>query len=164
MNLRLWIPIALATALAFPAHAAPATLVLVGEDGKSQTLGPAELAALPHTTASITHEGKVTGFRGPLLVDVLKAVGAPLGAAMHGPALSDVVIVTASDGYVVTLALSDLEASIRPGKVVLADATAEGGTLDKDGPFRLVVDGDLKPARSERNVARIEVRRLRPQP
>ena len=120
-----------------------------------------DLAALPQEAASITHEGKTAAFKGPLLTEVLKRVGAPLGPALRGPALSDVVIVTASDGYTVALALSDLEPSIRPGKAVLADAMADGAPLGADGPLRLVVDGDLKPARSARNVIAIELRRLR---
>ncbi len=144
------------------AMAAPAALTLIGEDGWSQVVSLDDLKALPHTGATISHDGKTYGFKGVLLADVLKRVGAPLGAAMRGPALSDVVILTARDGYVVSLALSDLEPSIRDGKVILADAAADGSALgEKDGPFRLVVDGDLKPARSERDVTRIELRRLR---
>jgi len=150
-----------ALALGPIAHAAPAALSLTGEDGQTRTLSQKELDALPQASATITHEGKTYGFKGALLSEIVKLAGAPLGPAMRGPALSDVVIVTAGDGYVVTLALSDLEPSIRAGKTILADATAEGASLDKDGPLRLVVDGDLKPARSERNVIAIEVRRLR---
>ncbi len=142
------------------AAAAPATLIVSGEDGQTRTLSEKDLDALPQASATITHEGKTYGFKGPLLGEVVKLVGAPLGPAMRGPALSDVVIVTAADGYVVSLALSDLEPAIRAGKTILADATMDGAPLDKDGPFRLVVDGDLKPARSERNVIAIEVRRL----
>lgn len=141
--------------------AAPATLTVTGEDGKTLTLDARALDALPQANATITHEGKTASFRGPLLYEVLKKAGAPLGKDMRGPALSDVVILTAADGYVVTLALSDLEPSIRPGKIILADAAADGAPLGADGPFRLVVDGDLKPARSERGVVSIVVRRLR---
>ena len=148
--------------LAAPAaSAAPTALVLAGEDGREQAVTAAEIKALPHVDARVTHEGKVMAFRGVLLSDLLKTVAAPLGKEMRGPALADVVIVTAADGYVATLALSDLEPSIRATRVVLADGGADGAALDKDGPYRLVVDGDLKPARAERNVVRIEVRRLR---
>jgi hypothetical protein len=150
-----------AFALAPIAKASPSVVTLTGEDGRSRTLSVKDLDALPQGAATITHEGKAYGFKGALLGEVVKLVDAPLGSAMRGQALSDVVIVTAADGYVVTLALSDLEPTIRSTKTILADATAEGSPLDKDGPFRLVVDGDLKPARSERNVVAIEVRRLR---
>jgi len=158
--------LALATlALASAAEAAPApitaTVTVTGEDGKVLTLGVQDLDALPQASAVISHEGKTYGFKGALLYEVLKKAGAPIDKEMRGAALSDVVILTAADGYVVTLALSDLEPSIRPSKIILADATAEGAPLDKDGPFRLVIDGDLKPARSERSVVSIEVRRLR---
>ena len=151
----------LAVAPSARAEAAPAALSVTGEDGKVVVLTVKDLAALPQEAASIAHEGKTTGFKGPSLTEVLKRVGAPLGPALRGPALSDVVIVTASDGYTVALALSDLEPSIRPGKAILADAMADGAPLGADGPFRLVVDGDLKPARSARNVIAIELRRLR---
>jgi len=154
--------IALATlALPMTARAAQAAVTVTGEDGKSVTLSRQDLDALPQANASISHQGTIYGFKGALLYAVLKKVGAPLDMEMRGAALSDVVIVTAADGYVVTLALSDLEPSIRPGKIILADATADGAPLGKDGPFRLVIDGDLKPARSERSVVSIEVRRLR---
>ena len=150
-----------AAALCSAARAAPTVVVVTGEDGRSLSFGVQDVDALPQASATISHEGKTYGFRGALLYEVLKKAGAPLDAAMRGPALSDVVIVTAADGYMVTLALSDLEPSIRPVKVILADATADGSPLGADGPFRLVIDGDLKPARSERNVVAMEVRRLR---
>lgn len=146
---------------ATPLSAAERGLTLVGEDGKASALSAAELSALPHVGASVSHDGKTLSFRGVLLPEVLKRVKAPSGKDLRGPALSDVVIVTASDGYTVALALSDLEPSIRPTKVILADQDSEGVRLGaNDGPFRLVVDGDLKPARSARNVVRIELRRL----
>ncbi len=150
-----------AAALCSAARAAPTVVVVTGEDGRSLSFGVQDVDALPQASATISHEGKTYGFKGALLYEVLKKAGAPLDAAMRGPALSDVVIVTAADGYMVTLALSDLEPSIRPVKVILADATADGSPLGADGPFRLVIDGDLKPARSERNVVAMEVRRLR---
>jgi hypothetical protein len=142
------------------AYAQAPSVTLVGEDGVSKVIPLKDIATLPQLSAAISHEGKTYGFKGPLLSDVLKAVNAPLGKDMRGPALSDVVIVTAADGYVVALALSDLEPSVRATKVLLATAMADGAPLAKDGPFRLVVDGDLKPARSERNVVKIELRRL----
>ena len=151
-------------ALAAPAPgsaAAPAQVIVKGEDGHTVTLGVHDLDALPQATAGFTHEGKSFSFHGPPLAEVLKRVGAPLGPDMRGPALSDVVILTAADGYVVTLALSDLEPSIRADSIILADATADGSPLGADGPLRLVVGGDLKPARSARSIVSIEVRRLR---
>jgi hypothetical protein len=150
-----------AVAMSSAPRAAPPAVSVIGEDGKTLMFSAQDLDALPQASATISHDGKSYGLKGALLYEVLKKAGAPLDAAMRGAALSDVVIVSAADGYVVTLALSDLEPSIRPGKVILADATAEGAPLGRDGPFRLVIDGDLKPARSERNVVAIEVRRLR---
>ncbi len=171
MKMTAALPLVLALLAAAPALAGPAiksdhwdsaSFVLTGEDGKTQTVSALDLNSLPRASATITHEGKTYGFKGVLLADVLKRVNAPLGKDLKGPALSDVVIVTAKDGYTVALALSDLEPSIRSATVILADETAQTLPLgDKDGPFRLVVDGDLKPARSARNVVSIEVRRLR---
>jgi hypothetical protein len=160
--------LALVTALSASAAAhaddgAAGRLVVVGEDGEAATLSAQDLAALPHIDASVAHDGRIEAFSGVLLSDLLKRVNAPLGKDLRGPALSDVVIVTASDGYTVALALSDLEPSIRPTRVILADRSGAGAPLDaKEGPFRLVVDGDLKPARAARGVIRVELRRLAP--
>ena len=72
------------------------------------------------------------------------------------------VIFTASDGYVVTLPLSQIDPDFAAGAVVVADGKA-GQPLDaKEGPFRLIVEGDKRPGRAARNLVSIELRDIKP--
>ncbi|MGC1304557.1 MAG: molybdopterin-binding oxidoreductase [Caulobacteraceae bacterium] len=143
------------------APAAPGTVTLQGLDGRSETLTTAQVAALPHQTVTLTHEGKTTAYSGPLLNDMLRDLDAPMGARMHGEAVNDVLFVTAADKYRVVLTLAEVDPSVHKGaRVILADQ-ADGKPLDAhEGPFRLVVDGDIKPARSARSVVEIALKHL----
>ncbi len=152
--------------LAAPALAqtpSPATIVIKGEAGQVVTLAAADLDALPQASVTLSHDGKSFTLSGARLDAVLAKVDAPLGKGLHGPALADVVLIRASDGYRVALSLIGVDPGVRPetliGPVILADKE-DGKPLGKDGPFRLTVGGDLKPARSARNVVEIDVQRL----
>jgi Oxidoreductase molybdopterin binding domain len=100
-------------------------------------------------------------FEGALLGDVLAKVGAPAGKAIHGAELADVVIVEARDGYKVAVDLAGTDAAMRTDRVILADRM-DGSALDADkGPFQLVVEGDLRPARAVHMVSAIRLERAR---
>jgi DMSO/TMAO reductase YedYZ molybdopterin-dependent catalytic subunit len=152
-----------AVALALGAQAAGAQdLTLAGLDGRTATLTPAQVAALPHETLTVSVEGKSATYRGVPLSAVLATVGAPSGKNLRGPDLRDVVLVTAKDGYGAALALADTDPLMRKDRILLADA-ADGAPLpEAQGPYRLVVEGDLRGARLVRMVTRIELRRLGP--
>jgi DMSO/TMAO reductase YedYZ molybdopterin-dependent catalytic subunit len=140
---------------------APAVLTLHGLDGQSLSLTAAQLAARPHQTVALTHDGKTVVYSGVLLSDILREVDAPMGPRMHGPAVDDVLFVAAADKYRVVLTLAEIDPGMRKdAKVILADQ-ADGKPLDPhEGPFRLVVDGDLKAARSARSVVEIDLKHL----
>ncbi len=148
---------------ALPQTPSPATVVVKGEAGQSVTLTAADLDALPQAAVTQSHDGRSFTLSGARLDAVLAKVDAPLGKGLHGPALADVVLIKAADGYRVALSLGDVDPGVRPealiGPVILADRQ-DGKPLGKDGPFRLAVGGDLKPARSARNVAEIDVLHL----
>jgi hypothetical protein len=141
----------------------PATLVIKGEAGQTVTLTASDLDALPQAGVTLSHDGHSFTLTGARLDAVLAKVDAPLGKALRGPARADVVLIKASDGYRVTLSLGEIDPGVRPeaviGPVVLA-AQKGGAPLGKDGPFRLGVGGDLRPARSARNVVEIDVLRV----
>ena len=143
--------------------AAPAAwaqgLALVGADGNIQTLSAADLAAMPHVVLTVKQHGQAHAFEGVLLGEVAARAGAAQGKAIHGPELATVIRVSAGDGYQVVLGLAETDPGTRADRVILADR-ADGAALKEDGPFRLVVEGDLRPARSARNVVKIEVLRL----
>ncbi len=137
------------------------SLLITGLAGQTETLSAADIAKRPHVQVTLTHNGVPKVYSGPLLTDLLRNVDAPLGEKLHGPALSDVVVATAADKYHVVLSLGELDAGLHPGaRVILADAV-DGELLDAhEGPFRLVVDGDARPARSAHSVVEIDLKHV----
>lgn len=154
---------ALFLAATFSALAAPVLaqdLAVVGPEGKAIILSAADLAVLPRAAVELDAHGERHRYEGPLLIEVLAKAGAPTGKALRGPALADVVLVEARDGYAVALGLAEADPATRRNRMILADRR-DGAALPADeGPYRLVVEGDLRPARSARMVNRLVVRRL----
>ncbi len=136
-------------------------IALAGLDGEQSLLTLTELDALPRVQLNATEHGSQHVFEGALLGDVLAKIGAPAGKAIHGRELADVVIVEARDGYIVALGLAETDSTIRNERVILADRM-DGAPLAADkGPFQLVIEGDLRPARSARMVSKIRLERVR---
>ncbi len=152
--------IAAAALALFATPALAQSLALVGPDGQTATLSAAELAALPRQSVTFAGHGESHVYEGPLLIDVLAKVGAPSGKALRGAELADVALVEASDGYKVALGLAEADPGTRPNRVILADRADGAALASGDGPFRLVVEGDLRPARSARMVSKVTVMRL----
>lgn len=133
---------------------------IMGPTGAALRLGAAELAAMPHATVNADFHGEKQVFEGVELTTLLARVGAPTGQAMRGKELDNIVVVTSRDGYRVVLALAETDATVRSNRIILADKADGAAIPAADGPFRLVVEGDLKPARSARMVSSIEWRRV----
>lgn len=144
---------AAALLLAVPALAQ--SVALKGTDGQSATITAADLAGMNRVTVIFDAHGKRHEYEGALLSEVLAKAGAPFGQALPGPALSNVVLVKAADGYQVAFGLTEADPATRPNRMILADKADGKALADKDGPFKLVVEGDLCPARGARRVAEI---------
>ena len=126
----------------------------------TETLTPAQLAALPHTALTVEngHTHKSETYSGVPLIDLLAKAGAPIGADVKGKALSMYVVATGSDSYKAVLALAEAEPDFHPGVILVADQL-DGKPLDaKEGPFKLVVGEDQRPARSVHNLVKIELK------
>ena len=119
---------------------------------------------MPHVTLTVSVEGKTHAYAGVPLAQLLARVGAPSGKALKGADLSDVVLVTAKDGYAVALALAETDPLVRKDQIILADAADGAPMPDGLGPYRLVVEGDQRGARLARMVVSIELRQLAPHP
>lgn len=152
-----------AAALAGTAAAQPpvATVTIRGLTGQVVVLGAADIARLPHQHAVLNHSGKTVDYAGPDLASLLRQVDAPLGARMHGRAVAVVVLVSASDNYRVALSLGEVDPDLRAGsRVILADQEDGRPLPPEEAPFRLVIDGDARPARDARSVVAVELRQL----
>lgn len=142
------------------AQTAPADqpAVRVIADGKTpMTLDRAALAAMPRVsiTASAHHEAP-SQWQGVALQSILQKVGAPSGEQLRGHAMTTIVRIAASDHYQVVFSLAELDPMLGNEQVILAD-TQDGHPIAKDGPYRIVVPGDKRPARWIRSVTTIEV-------
>jgi hypothetical protein len=142
------------------AQPAGTVLTIVGANGERGVFTPQTLREYPQQTVTIfDHDtNKKETYAGVPLVDLLAKLGVKHGKDLMGKALAQYVVATGSDGDVSVVALGEVDPELHPGTVLVADAV-DGKPLDaKTGPFRLVVSEDKRPARSVRNLVRLEVR------
>jgi hypothetical protein len=147
--------------LPFPCLQAQTTpsVIRVLVDGKPPlTLDGNALAAMPRAsidTAAVHHE-PAARWQGVSLEEILQRAGAPGGEQLRGHGMTTIVRVTAADHYQVVFSLAELDPMLGNKQVILADKQ-DGHPLAGDGPYRIVVPGDKRPARWIRNVTTIEV-------
>jgi DMSO/TMAO reductase YedYZ molybdopterin-dependent catalytic subunit len=131
------------------AQAMQGTLSLTGEVTQELHLTGADLKALPRTsvTATDAHEKQTHVFEGVTLQELLKRAGVPTGEALRGKGLAMCVLAGATDGYHAVYSLGELDPSIG-GEMVLVADTVDGQPIPPgQGPLRLVVPSDKRPAR-----------------
>lgn len=137
------------------------TLELRERDGGVTVLDAGALARLHQQDLALDDHGTQARYRGVPLVEIARLGGAPTGDTMRGAdALSTVLVIRAADGYRVVLPVSDVDPSVRKDGAILA-LTKDGRPLEAhEGPLRAIVGGDVRPARSARQVIAIEVRTI----
>jgi len=141
------------------AVSAAASIAVAGEDGKIVRFDQASLARLPQRSVRAEAHGKSVECTGANLIDVLGTVGAASGEALRGKNLALYVRISAADGYRAVFALAELDPGFR-GDVPIVTASCDGKALEaKDGPFRLIVPGEKRPARWVRQVTAIDMLR-----
>jgi DMSO/TMAO reductase YedYZ molybdopterin-dependent catalytic subunit len=147
-----------------PAAAAPnytpAETVIVGPTGKRIVVTPKLLADLDREQATMINHGQSHTFEGVRLTELLRLVDAPTGARLHAEADRDYLVVTGGDGFRAIYSLAETDGSVQRHPVILADRMDGAPLTPHDAPYRLVVDGDQKPARSVYAVSKIEVKVL----
>jgi DMSO/TMAO reductase YedYZ molybdopterin-dependent catalytic subunit len=163
-------PVALALALlAAPALAdtppaaapsPPRQTVIVGPTGKTLVVTPALLADLDRAEATMINHSVAHTYEGVRLTEILRLVDAPTGARIHADADKDYLVVTGGDGFRAVFSLAETDRSVQRHAVILADRMDGAPLLAHDAPYRIVVDGDQKPARSVYAISRIEVKVL----
>jgi hypothetical protein len=133
------------------------TLQVVDAEGRATTITAAQIANLPHITVTGNDHDVPAQFEGVLLSSVLSSAGIQLGDALRGPRMSEVLLVGAADGYKVAFALAEIDPAFAAREIILADKR-DGKMLDaKQGPFRIVVPGDKRPARWVRQVTELKI-------
>ena len=137
-----------------PLLLALAQLTLIS-GAKSEAL---DLTSLPHASLTVQDHGRSRTYSGVPLPVLTARMGAPTGEALRGPWLAVTVLATASDGYRVAMSLAETDPGVRKDRVIVADAEDGAPLAEKDGPLKLVVEGDLRPARGARHLVSLELR------
>jgi DMSO/TMAO reductase YedYZ molybdopterin-dependent catalytic subunit len=143
-----------------PAKHADTQTVIVGPTGKSLVITSAVLAGLDRAEATMINHGASHTYEGVRLTELLRLVDAPTGARIHADADRDYLVITGFDGFRAVYSLAETDRSVQRRPVILADHMDGAPLATHDAPYRVVVDGDQKPARSVYAVTRIEVKVL----
>ena len=138
----------------------PEQTVIIGPTGKSIVVTPQLLAGLDRAEAVMINHSVSHTYEGVRLTELLRLVDAPTGARIHADADRDYLVVTGGDGFRAVYSLAETDGSVQRHPVILADKMDGAPLIPHDAPYRLVVDGDQKPARSVYAVSKIEVRVL----
>ncbi len=132
-------------------------LRFVGVDGTERQIAPADVAKLKRVTVKASAHGTRGTFEGYSLGEVLGVMGVEFGEKLRGPSLASYLLVEAADGYQVIFALPELDPGFTDKVVIIADRR-DGKVLAADeGPFRLVVPDEKRPARWARQVTTLRI-------
>ena len=133
----------LAFVIALLCTAAQAQLQVQRLDGTAVTLDAARLAALPREAVKAEAHGHKVEVNAVDLRDVLRAAGIEPPQQIRGAALRQVLMASARDGYVVAFSWAELDPALGGRRVFLVT----DGLKPDEGPLRLLVPADARPAR-----------------
>ncbi len=137
-----------------PAPAAGPLEITYGDQSAEWTA--ATLAALPHTTVTVYNEhAKATqSYSGVPLMDLLAKLGVP--DKPRGKQFRIYLVAAGSDGYEVVYSLGEVAPDVHDGMVLVADRQ-DGKPIADDGPLKMVLTGEKRPARWVRNLVAVKV-------
>lgn len=135
------------------------TLRISGTAIQSTELSAKDMEQMPRLSLDIqeAHHGEMQHYEGVRLSDLLAKAGVPLGDKLRGRAMAIYVLARGSDGYAVVYSLAELDPAMTDNRIMVADRM-NGKSLDsKEGPFKVVVPGDKRPARWIRMLTALQV-------
>ena len=124
-------------------------LKISGEVTHPLALTVADLAKMKRITVNLKErDGKDHSYTGVSMLDVLNLAGVTTGSQLRGENLSKYMLAKCTDGYEVLFSLAEVDTAFTDRIMVLADESDGKPLPTNRGPFRLVVPGEKKPARS----------------
>jgi len=136
------------------------SLAVRGEVTQPLKLDAGDLARMARRSVKARdHDGRESVFDGVLVADILKKAGVKQGKDLRGDLLAPYLLVEAADGYRVVFALPELDEAFTDRIVLLADRKDGKPLSDREGPFRIVVPDEKRPARWVREVTALTIRR-----
>jgi hypothetical protein len=132
-------------------------LTVQNDDGKQTVLSRADLEALPHVKVQASAHDVSATFEGVAVKAVLEKAGVAFGEALRGKRLASCLLVEAADGYRVVIALPEMDPAFADKQIMLA-FLKDGKPLDpKEGPYRIVIPDEKRPARWIRQVTTLKI-------
>ncbi|GAA4324431.1 hypothetical protein GCM10023149_26020 [Mucilaginibacter gynuensis] len=129
-----------------------------GEVATPLNISAAELQKFKQITVTRKdRDGKDHAYSGVVLADILQKAGVTMGAELKGENLTKYLLVEASDGYQVSFALAELDKSFTDRLIILADKVDGNPLPAADGPFRIIVQDEKKPARCVKQVTSLKI-------
>lgn len=139
-------------------HAQTAEVNVGGSVGKPYRINAAATAAMTKVDVTVKgHDGKDHHYSGVSLYEIITKAEAVPGNMLKGKTMAKYVLVSAADNYQVVLAIPEFDPAFTDKMVILADKEDGVPLAANLGPYRLIVPGDKKPARSVMRVTSIEV-------
>jgi len=131
------------------AASAQAFVQVTGEVSKTLKLYEADIAKMNKVSVVLTDkDGKDHSYSGVPVLDILNSAGVTTGKQLHGENLTKYVLVKCADGYQVLFALAEMDTALSKKTIILATQADNKPLPEGKGPFRLVVPGEGRPARS----------------
>jgi DMSO/TMAO reductase YedYZ molybdopterin-dependent catalytic subunit len=137
------------------------SLRVSGDVATVLSLTAADLQAMPRTKVEIKEQARAVTYEGVLVRDILQRAGVPTGADLRGDVLASYVVASAPDDYQVVFSIAELDPGLSAHEVIVADRVDGKPISPAQGPLRLVVPRDTRPARSVRMLDRLDVVRLK---
>lgn len=135
-----------------------ASVKITGEVTSPLTLDEIGFKTYAQTTVTRKDkDGKDHTYSGVVLADILTKAGVTLGKSLMGENLAKYILAEASDGYQVVFALPELDKDFADRTIILADKVDGQPLAPGDGPFRIIVQDEKKPARCIKQVTAIKV-------
>jgi DMSO/TMAO reductase YedYZ molybdopterin-dependent catalytic subunit len=134
------------------------TVKITGEVTNPFELKLADMQQYKQTSvARKDKDGKDHSYSGITLAEILQKAGTTLGKDLKGENLTKFIVVEASDGYRVVFSLAELDKDFTDPTIILATIVDGKPLPPGDGPFRVIVQDDKKPARCIKQVTSIKV-------
>lgn len=147
--------------LVFASEQVSSQIIVRVNDARPVKLEGSNLAELPRQTAVLKDHGRQIKYEGVLLQDVLAHNGVDFGKGLRGNQLSSYVVAIGTDGYQVVYSLADFDPTITNSAIILADKRDGRPLGANEGPLRIIVPEDKRPARSVRLLKEIDVVQLK---
>lgn len=143
----------------------PASLRILYLDEEPVAITKAEFKQLPRTTVTTKgRDGQSTRYSGVAVYQLLERSMTPLGESLRGDGLRCYASVEAEGGYAVVFSLPELDPTFSGRSIILADEQ-DGKPLDaQNGPYRIIVPDEKRPARWVRMVNTIRILESNPAP